>query len=123
MESEMNEARLWELFVRIHEQAPASVNGVHQRVHLAYRILQEYEQEAALIKARQDAQAGLSGMLVEDLDVGVRAYNCLKAENIITVDELCKWSERRLLNVPNMGRKSLNEIKEQLAKHGRQLAS
>jgi DNA-directed RNA polymerase alpha subunit len=119
----MNEGRLWELFVRIHEQAPASVNGVHQRVQLAYRILQEYEQEAALIKSREDARAGFSGMLVEDLDVGVRAYKCLKAENIFTVDELCKWSERRLLNVPNMGRKSLNEIKEELAKHGRQLAS
>lgn len=45
----------------------------------------------------------------------VRAYNCLRAEGIETIDDLLKYSERDLCKVPNMGRKSINDIKEVLA--------
>ena len=45
----------------------------------------------------------------------VRAYNCLRAEGIETIGDLLKYSERDLCKVPNMGRKSINDIKEVLA--------
>ncbi len=53
------------------------------------------------------------------LGLTVRTSNCLKAEEIYTLDELCQSSERRLLSIPNLGRRSFREIKEALAKIGR----
>lgn len=55
---------------------------------------------------------------VEDLEIGARAANCLRAEGLKTVRELVKRTERELLRAPNLGRKSLNEIKEALAPSG-----
>lgn len=53
------------------------------------------------------------------LNLTVRTANCLRAEQILTLDELCQSTERRLLSIPNLGRRSFNEIKEALAKIGR----
>ena len=53
------------------------------------------------------------------LNLTVRTGNCLRAEEIYTLDELCQSSERRLLSIPNLGRRSFREIKEALAKIGR----
>ena len=55
---------------------------------------------------------------VDSLDLTVRTANCLKAENICTVGDLVLRSESELLKVPNLARKSLNEIKEVLAAKG-----
>ncbi len=55
---------------------------------------------------------------VDDLDLTVRSANCLKAENIYSIGDLIKRTENELLRMPNLGRKSLNEIKEVLmARH------
>lgn len=51
---------------------------------------------------------------IEDLDLTVRAQNCLKAESIYSIGDLIKRTESELLKTPNLGRKSLNEIKEVL---------
>lgn len=56
--------------------------------------------------------------LVEELDLTVRAANCLKAENVYYIGELVQRSENSLLKTPNLGRKSLTEIKSVLAAHG-----
>lgn len=56
--------------------------------------------------------------LVEELDLTVRAANCLKAENVYFIGELVQRSENSLLKTPNLGRKSLSEIKSVLAAHG-----
>ena len=48
----------------------------------------------------------------------VRSANCLKAENIYYIGDLIQRSETELLKTPNLGRKSLNEIKEVLASRG-----
>jgi len=50
------------------------------------------------------------------LNLTVRTSNCLRAEDIFTIEELCNKTEIDLLKVPNLGRGSLNEIKEALAK-------
>ena len=55
---------------------------------------------------------------VDDLELTVRSANCLKAENIYYIGDLIQRSENELLKTPNLGRKSLNEIKEVLASRG-----
>lgn len=58
---------------------------------------------------------------VDDLELTVRSANCLKAENINSIGDLVRRSEVELLKTPNLGKKSLNEIKEVLAAHGLEL--
>ena len=55
---------------------------------------------------------------VEELELSVRSYNCLKNANIQTIGELVQKSEAEMLKTKNFGRKSLNEIKEILAQMG-----
>ena len=55
---------------------------------------------------------------VEELELSVRSYNCLKNANIATIGELIQKTEAEMLKTKNFGRKSLNEIKEILAQMG-----
>jgi DNA-directed RNA polymerase subunit alpha len=55
---------------------------------------------------------------VEELELSVRSYNCLKNANIQTIGELVQKTEAEMLKTKNFGRKSLNEIKEILATMG-----
>ena len=55
---------------------------------------------------------------VDELELTVRSANCLKAENIYYIGDLIQRTENELLKTPNLGRKSLNEIKEVLAQRG-----
>ena len=55
---------------------------------------------------------------VDDLELTVRSANCLKAENIYFIGDLIQRTEVELLKTPNLGKKSLTEIKDVLAEHG-----
>ena len=55
---------------------------------------------------------------VDDLELTPRSSNCLKAQSIHYIGDLIQYSENDLLRTPNLGRKSLNEIKQVLAEHG-----
>ncbi|WP_028874972.1 DNA-directed RNA polymerase subunit alpha [Tepidiphilus margaritifer] len=71
--------------------------------------------------ARTESGAAIDPLLlrpVDDLELTVRSANCLKAENIYYIGDLIQRTEQELLKTPNLGRKSLNEIKEVLAAHG-----
>ncbi len=57
----------------------------------------------------------LDDVLIEELELGVRSYNCLKREGVETVGDLVARSEAELLNIPNFGRKSIDEVRERLA--------
>jgi len=58
---------------------------------------------------------------IEQLNLTVRSENCLKAEEIYTVTQLLGCTEQRLLKTPNLGRKSIREIVEQLEARGLKL--
>ncbi len=62
-------------------------------------------------------------MTIEELDLSVRAYNCLKRANINTVAELVQKSEDDMMKVRNMGKKSLEEVQQKLATYGLSLRS
>ena len=57
-------------------------------------------------------------MAIEELDLSVRSYNCLKRAAILTVADLTQKSEEEMMKVKNLGKKSLKEIKEKLAEKG-----
>ncbi len=60
---------------------------------------------------------------VDDLELTVRSANCLKAENIYYIGDLIQRTEVELLKTPNLGKKSLTEIKDVLASHGLSLGA
>jgi DNA-directed RNA polymerase subunit alpha len=55
---------------------------------------------------------------VDDLGLSVRSANCLRAENIYVIGDLIQRTDTELLRTPNLGRSSLNEIKDVLARRG-----
>ena len=57
-------------------------------------------------------------MMIEDLDLSVRSYNCLKRAGIQTVEELTQKTEEEMMRVRNLGKKSLKEVKDKIYEHG-----
>ncbi|HEY2599955.1 MAG TPA: DNA-directed RNA polymerase subunit alpha [Thermoleophilaceae bacterium] len=64
------------------------------------------------------APGGMDDILIEELELGVRSYNCLKRAGIQTVGELLQKSESELNAIPNFGRKSIEEVIETLEARG-----
>ena len=74
--------------------------------------------EPAMVKSDEPEPDPVLLRPVDDLELTVRSANCLKAENIYYIGDLIQRTETELLKTPNLGRKSLNEIKEVLATRG-----
>ncbi|HXW04704.1 MAG TPA: DNA-directed RNA polymerase subunit alpha C-terminal domain-containing protein, partial [Vicinamibacterales bacterium] len=91
------------------------------RDHLNIFINLEEAGDLQLDAATDTPRAALNENLdksVEELELSVRSYNCLKNANIRTIRELVQKTEGEMLKTKNFGRKSLNEIKEILAGMG-----
>ena len=65
---------------------------------------------------KQDKQSDLNNILIEELELSVRAFNCLKRANIHTIGELLNYSPEELLDFKNFGKKSADEVLESLSK-------
>jgi DNA-directed RNA polymerase subunit alpha len=61
---------------------------------------------------------GMENFPIEELELGVRSYNCLKRVGIETIGDLVMKTENELAAIPNFGKKSIEEVKETLAQHG-----
>ncbi len=61
---------------------------------------------------------GMENFPIEELELGVRSYNCLKRVGIETIGDLVTKSENELAAIPNFGKKSIEEVKETLGAHG-----
>ena len=69
--------------------------------------------------AKEDAKKEkIMEITIEELDLSVRSYNCLKRAGINTVEELIKKNEEEMMKVRNLGRKSLEEVQQKLAALG-----
>ena len=71
-----------------------------------------------LVKTEDDKQQQILKMAIEEMDLSVRSYNCLKRANIHTVEDLTKKTEDDMLKVRNLGRKSLDEVINKLDSYG-----
>jgi DNA-directed RNA polymerase subunit alpha len=76
--------------------------------------------EAAAAEAAPEVSLahGMENFPIEELELGVRSYNCLKRVGIETIGDLVMKSENELAAIPNFGKKSIEEVKETLATHG-----
>src|SRR3989449_5866825 len=61
---------------------------------------------------------GMENLPIDELELGVRSYNCLKRVGIETIGDLVSKTENELAAIPNFGKKSIEEVKETLATHG-----
>lgn len=98
----------------------------NEAVSLSAKILTEYLKffisldEAAegmeiMVEKEDEERNRLLEMTIEELDLSVRSYNCLKRAGINTVEELIRRTEEDMMKVRNLGKKSLQEVKEKLA--------
>ena len=88
----------------------------HMQIFIQFEEKPETSEEPTEI--RQDAVLEHLNKSVDELELSVRSYNCLKNANIRTIGELVTKSEAEMLKTKNFGRKSLNEIKEILTTMG-----
>ena len=75
---------------------------------------EEEEEEGTFTEAEESDASKVLEMTIEDLDLSVRSFNCLKRANINTVADLVSKSEDDMMKVRNLGRKSLEEVKKKL---------
>lgn len=97
-------------------------------IALAARILIVFYEEFAtldkkaekmqIIKDEEKEHDAVPEMTIEELDLSVRSYNCLKRAGIQTVLELTQTTEEDMMKVRNLGKKSLKEVKDKLAEYG-----
>lgn len=71
-----------------------------------------------MVEKEEEAIDRLMEMTIEELDLSVRSYNCLKRAGINTVEELIRKTEEDMMKVRNLGKKSLQEVKEKLGALG-----
>ena len=97
-----------------------------ETIRIAARILQQQLSVFVDLQGNDEAEAAaeepeIDPILlrpVDDLELTVRSANCLKAENVYYIGDLIQRTEVELLKTPNLGKKSLTEIKDVLASHG-----
>ena len=66
----------------------------------------------------ESALSGEMAITIEELNLSVRSYNCLKREGVNTVGDLVQKSEQELMDIRNFGQKSIEEVKQKLADMG-----
>jgi len=83
-------------------------------LEVRYRIHREWAEE----EKRQERYKTAD---LDELNLPIRYFRCLQAENILSKEELCAWTERDLRRVPNLGMKGIQFIKQALAMSGLKL--
>ncbi|HWO78622.1 MAG TPA: DNA-directed RNA polymerase subunit alpha [Bacillus sp. (in: firmicutes)] len=100
-------------------------NAPHEAVALGAKILTEHlnifvgltdeaQNAEIMVEKEEDQKEKVLEMTIEELDLSVRSYNCLKRAGINTVQELANKTEEDMMKVRNLGRKSLEEVKAKL---------
>jgi DNA-directed RNA polymerase subunit alpha len=88
---------------------------LHEQISVFVQLKESDHSDAEVLEERVDPMLLRS---VDDLELTVRSANCLKAENIYYIGDLIQRTEVELLKTPNLGKKSLTEIKDVLATRG-----
>ncbi|NLK00794.1 MAG: DNA-directed RNA polymerase subunit alpha [Clostridia bacterium] len=91
----------------------AKILGDHLKLFIG--LTEEISDEVTMVEKEEETKDKVLEMTVEELDLSVRSYNCLKRAGINTVEELIQRTEEDMMKVRNLGKKSLEEVKSKLA--------
>ena len=102
------------------------LKAISEAARLAVEALEEIkgisdldlEENWMLTQQVEEEAKEMSTIMIEDLDLSVRSYNCLKRAGIQTVDELTQKTEDEMMHVKNLGKKSLKEVKDRMYQLG-----
>jgi DNA-directed RNA polymerase subunit alpha len=83
-------------------------------LELVVELSEKAQEEEYMIERESEQNSQILEMQIEDLDLSVRSYNCLKRAGINTVEELTEKTEEDMMKVRNLGKKSLKEVKQKL---------
>lgn len=95
-----------------------SAKLIQDHVGLFVELVESMAEMDILVSHEEDEQTKVLEMTIEDMDLSVRSYNCLKRAGISTVESLIKKSESDLAKVKNLGKRSLEEVIEKLKSYG-----
>ena len=93
-----------------------------EHLNVVVELSEKVKEEEYMIEREDEQNSQILEMQIEDLDLSVRSYNCLKRAGINTVEELTRKSEEDMMKVRNLGKKSLKEVKQKLDELGLGLA-
>ena len=91
---------------------------IQDHIGLFVDLVESMSQIDILVSREEDSQTKVLEMTIEDIDLSVRSYNCLKRAGINTVADLTKKSESDLAKVKNLGKRSLEEVIAKLVSFG-----
>ena len=123
METQMtNEDRLDHLAMEAMKAGIVNggIRNTYTLAQVSYAIAEEMLKRRQLILESRFI-GDKSSQFVAELELTVRTSNCLKEAKIHTVGQLEQWTKNELMRLPNLGRKSLKEVEEQLEKMGLKL--
>ncbi|ABO65518.1 MULTISPECIES: DNA-directed RNA polymerase subunit alpha [Geobacillus] len=89
-----------------------------EHLNIFVGLTDEAQNAEIMVEKEDDQKEKVLEMTIEELDLSVRSYNCLKRAGINTVQELTQKTEEDMMKVRNLGRKSLEEVKAKLAELG-----
>jgi DNA-directed RNA polymerase subunit alpha len=91
---------------------------LNEHLLLFVGLTDQAKETEIMVEKEEDKKEKIMEMTIEELDLSVRSYNCLKRAGINTVWELTQKTEEDMMKVRNLGRKSLEEVQEKLAELG-----
>ena len=105
------------------EALSQAANLLNEHLKLFIDLSEEAGLAEVLVDKDEKGKEKILEMTIEDLDLSVRSFNCLKRAGINTVDDLINKSEEEMMKVRNLGKKSFDEVKEKLQSLGFDLSS
>ena len=105
------------------EALSQAANLLNEHLKLFIDLSEEAGLAEVLVEKDEKGKEKILEMTIEDLDLSVRSFNCLKRAGINTVDDLINKSEEEMMKVRNLGKKSFDEVKEKLQSLGFELSS
>ena len=105
------------------EALSQAANLLNEHLKLFIDLSEESVIAEVLVEQTDKGKEKILEMTIEELDLSVRSFNCLKRAGINTVDDLINKSEEEMMKVRNLGKKSFDEVKEKLQSLGFDLSS
>lgn len=104
--------------IRPEEAVSLGAKIFNEHLNIFISLTDEAQNAEIMVEKEEDQKEKVMEMTIEELDLSVRSYNCLKRAGINSVQELANKSEEDMMKVRNLGRKSLDEVKIKLNELG-----